>query len=56
MAAEEKASHNLIMRGFGEYVKDAELYLVRAKDLKERIQSTVTLVRFQHIQEYDFEN
>ncbi|KAI9642069.1 hypothetical protein NHQ30_009940 [Ciborinia camelliae] len=45
MTAEEKASHDLILREFDEYVKDAELYLVRAKDLKERIQSTVTLVR-----------
>ncbi|KAF7870272.1 hypothetical protein EAF04_004020 [Stromatinia cepivora] len=44
MTTEEKASHQFILREFDEYVKDAEFYLRRAKDLNERIQSTVTLL------------
>lgn len=45
MTAEEKAFHEFILREFDEYVKDAEFCLRRATDLKERIQSTVILVR-----------
>ncbi|KAF5876967.1 uncharacterized protein Bfra_001325 [Botrytis fragariae] len=44
MEIEERASHYLILREFDEYVKDAESYLGRAKDLRDRIQSTVTLL------------
>ncbi|TGO23821.1 hypothetical protein BPAE_0121g00220 [Botrytis paeoniae] len=44
MEPEDRASHYLILREFDEYVKDAESYLGHAKDLKDRIQSTVTLL------------
>lgn len=40
----DRVSHYLVLREFDEYVKDAESYLGYAKDLKDRIQSTVTLV------------
>ncbi|KAK6599508.1 hypothetical protein H4I95_08383 [Botrytis cinerea] len=44
METEERASHHLILREFDEYVKDAESYLGHAKDLRDRIQSTITLL------------
>ncbi|KAF7889981.1 uncharacterized protein EAF02_002396 [Botrytis sinoallii] len=44
MEPEDRASHYLILREFDEYVKDAESYLGHAKDLKDRVQSTVTLL------------
>ncbi|KAF7954189.1 hypothetical protein EAE96_005320 [Botrytis aclada] len=44
MEPEDRASHYVILREFEEYVKDAESYLDDAKDLKDRIQSTVTLL------------
>ncbi|TGO60179.1 hypothetical protein BOTNAR_0149g00020 [Botryotinia narcissicola] len=44
MEPEDRAFQYLILREFDEYVKDAESYLGHAKHLKDRIQSTVTLV------------
>ncbi|TGO38123.1 hypothetical protein BHYA_0081g00190 [Botrytis hyacinthi] len=44
MEPEDRASRYLILREFDEYVKDAESYLGYAKELKDRIQSTVTLL------------